>query len=123
MATKNKKIDIEQVRGWCLAQKGTTESVKWDHDLVFSVGDKMYCVVGLEQSPTSASFKASDETFDTLVDRDGFKPAPYLAKHKWVWLNDINLLTEKQWLTYLQEAYSIVKNKLPKAQQKKLGLI
>ena len=122
MATKGKNIDLEQIRTWCLQLKGTTESVKWGNDLVFSVGEKMYCAVGLDQSPTSASFKASDDSFDVLTAREGFKPAPYLAKHKWIWLIDINLLGEKQWLKYLEEAYTLVKNKLPKAQQKRLGL-
>jgi predicted DNA-binding protein (MmcQ/YjbR family) len=120
--TKHNHIDLEQIRKWCLLQKGTTESVKWENDLVFSIGEKMYCVVALDQTPTSASFKAADDTFDLLVAREGFKPAPYLAKHKWVWLSDVRLLPEKQWLELLKEAYTLVKDKLPKAQQKRLGL-
>jgi hypothetical protein len=33
-------MDIEFIRKHCTSLKGVTEDVKWDHDLVFSIGGK-----------------------------------------------------------------------------------
>ncbi len=82
-------MNIEDIQTICLKMKGVKEDIKWGHDLVFSIGEKMFCVVGLEQSPTSASFKVSDEEFEEMCNRPGFKPAPYVARYKWVWTENI----------------------------------
>lgn len=102
--------DVQQV---CQKFPGVTEDIKWGHDLVFSVGGKMFCVLGLDQQPTSASFKVTDDEFDEMAARPGFKPAPYMAKHKWVWVDDINLIKKNDWKLYLKQSYEQVKAKLP----------
>jgi predicted DNA-binding protein (MmcQ/YjbR family) len=106
-------MTIEDIQQICQELKGVTEDIKWGHDLVFSVGGKMFCVLGLDQQPTSASFKITEEEFDEMVARPGFKPAPYMAKHKWVWLQDIRLLKNREWKSYLSQSYQLVKAKLP----------
>jgi predicted DNA-binding protein (MmcQ/YjbR family) len=50
-------MNVEDIQLICKALPSVTEDIKWEHDLVFSIGGKMFCVVGLEQSPTTASFK------------------------------------------------------------------
>ena len=101
---------------------GVSEDIKWEHDLVFSIGGKMFCVAGLDQSPTTASFKVKDEEFDEMFNKPGFKPAPYVAKYKWVWIDDINKMKKKDWEKYLQQSYDLVKDKLSAKQKKQLGL-
>ena len=105
-----------------MALPGTTEDVKWGHDLVFSIGGKMFCVVGLNQSPTSASFKVLEEEFEEVSMREGFKPAPYVAKYKWVLVEDINTLSAKEWQHYASQSYTLVKNKLAPKIKKTLDL-
>ncbi len=78
--------------------------------------------VGLDQFPTTASFKVRDEEFEEMCDRPGFKPAPYVAKYKWVWIEDINKMKKAEWKKYLQQSYDLVKNKLPTKVKKQLGL-
>ena len=73
---KHYLMNIEDIEAICKALPGVTTDVKWGQDLVFSVGAKMFCVVGLEQSPVTASFKVTDEEFDEMSSRPGFKPAP-----------------------------------------------
>ncbi len=46
----------------------------------------MFCVVGLDQFPTTASFKVKEDEFDEMCNRNGFKPAQYVARYKWVGL-------------------------------------
>jgi predicted DNA-binding protein (MmcQ/YjbR family) len=106
-------MNIEEIQSVCREWPGVTEDVKWGADLVFSVGNKMFCVVGLEQSPVTASFKVTDEEFDEMSTRPGFKPAPYVAKHKWVWIEDINKMKKSDWKKYLKQSYDLVKAKLP----------
>jgi len=106
-------MNIEEIQAICREWPGVTEDIKWGADLVFSVGNKMFCVVGLEQSPVSASFKVTDEEFDEMSSRPGFKPAPYVAKYKWVWIDDINKMKKTEWKKYLKQSYELVKAKLP----------
>ena len=100
--------------------KSVTEDIKWGHDLVFSIGGKMFCVAGLDQTPTSASFKVKDEEFDEMCNRDGFIPAPYVAKYKWVLAQDINKMKKADWKYYLKQSYNLVREKLPAKMKKSL---
>jgi len=92
------------------------------YDLVFSIGGKMFYVVSLNQLPVTASFKVNDEEFDEMCDRDGFKPAPYLARYKWVHVDDITKLTNSDWKKYIKQSYNLVKEKLSPKNKKQLGI-
>jgi predicted DNA-binding protein (MmcQ/YjbR family) len=116
-------MNIEDIQTICRQLPGVTEDIKWGHDLVFSIGGKMFCVVGLEESPTTASFKVPDEEFEEITNWPGFKPAPYVAKYKWVRIEDINKMKKTDWKKYLQQSYDLVKIKLPAKLKKQLGLI
>ena len=115
-------MNIEDIQNICKALPAVTEDIKWGNDLVFSVGGKMFCVAGLNQSPTTASFKVTDEEFDEMCDRDGFKPAPYVAKYKWVWIDDISKMKKGDWKKYIKQSYELVKAKLPNKIKKQLGI-
>lgn len=115
-------MTTEDLRRICTALKGVTEDIKWEHDLCFCIGDKMFLVTGLDEQPVNASFKVSDEEFDELSARPGFMPAPYMARHKWVRVEDINSLSKKQWEQYAKQSYELVKSKLPRKRLRELGL-
>ncbi|HLA56618.1 MAG TPA: MmcQ/YjbR family DNA-binding protein [Flavobacterium sp.] len=115
-------MTIEDLQTICRAMPHVTEDIKWGHDLVFSIGGKMFCVAGLDQSPTTASFKATDDQFEEMSQRPGFKPAPYVAKYKWVFIDDINKMKKAEWEQYLSQSYGLVKAKLPPKIIKQLGL-
>jgi predicted DNA-binding protein (MmcQ/YjbR family) len=115
-------MNIEDIQTICRELPAVTEDIKWDNDLVFSVAEKMFCVVGLNQSPVSASFKVTDEEFDEMCSRESFKPAPYVARYKWVLIDDINKMSKKEWKKYLTQSYNLVKEKFPVKTKKQLGL-
>ena len=115
-------MNIEQIQQICKALPGVTEDIKWGQDLVFSIGGKMFCVIGLDQDPTSASFKVKDDEFEEMSSRPGFKPAPYVAKYKWVWVEDIRKMKKVEWEKYLKQSYQLVSEKLPVKVKKQLGL-
>jgi len=116
-------MNIEELQQLCKSLPHVTEDIKWQNDLCFCIGGKMFCVIGLNQSPTSVSFKVLEEEFEELSQREGFKPAPYVAKYKWVLVEDINTLSAKEWKNYATQSYTLVKNKLAPKIKKELGLV
>lgn len=115
-------MTLEEIQNICRQLPAVTEDIKWENDLVFSVGGKMFCVVGLDQSPVSASFKVTDEEFEEICTWPGFKPAPYVAKYKWVLIEDINKMKKADWNKYLRQSYQLVSDKLSAKLKKQLGL-
>lgn len=113
-------MTLPHIQHICLSLPSVTEDIKWGHDLVFSIGTKMFCVLGLDETPTTASFKVTDEEFEEMCNRPGFKPAPYVAKYKWVFIEDVQLMKEEEWVHYLKQSYELVLNKLPKKMQKEI---
>ena len=76
----------------------------------------MFCVAGLD-SPLKVSFKVKEDEFDELSNTPGIIPAPYVARHKWVLIEDVKALDKKQWKHYITQSYELVKAKLSKKQQ------
>lgn len=114
-------MNVETLRKICSSLPAVTEDIKWGNDLVFSVGDKMFCVASLEP-PFSCSFKVSDDEFDELSNQNGFIPAPYMARAKWVLVTDATRLNKKEWEHYVKQSYELVKSKLTKKLRAKLAI-
>ncbi len=114
-------MDIETLREICLSLPAVTEDVKWDHDLVFSVGFKMFCVVSLDP-PFKCSFKVPDEDYETLSQQPGFTPAPYMARAKWVLVSKASTLKSNEWKSYILSSYELVKARLTKKTRAELGI-
>lgn len=113
-------MDIEQLQSLCLSFPKVTEDVKWGN-LVFSVGGRMFCVSSLE-SDFSFSFKAGDEEFEEISNREGFEPAPYLARAKWVLVTRPEAMHHREIENYIRQSYELVKKRLTKKMRLELGL-
>jgi predicted DNA-binding protein (MmcQ/YjbR family) len=110
-------MTLQRIREICLALPGATEQIQWGSDLVFKVGGKMFCVACTEPvapPKVAMSFKCDDETFAQLVEHDGVLPAPYLARAKWVALQQFDTLDASQLLPLITRAFEIVSAKLPR---------
>lgn len=114
-------MQIEALQKFCLSLPAVTEDVKWDNDLCFSVGGKMFCVMSLH-APFKCAFKVPDEDFDELSATDGFIPAPYMARAKWVLVSKPSILNKKQWENYIQKSYELIKTRLTRKTRKDLGI-
>lgn len=112
-------MDLESLRSFCKTLPHTTEDIKWEHDLCFLIGNKMYCVTGFTP-PLRLSFKAAEEEFDELSEKPGFKPAAYLARYKWIFIEDTGRLSDKELKRLIKQSYELVKAKLPKKILKEL---
>ena len=114
-------MTITEIRQICLAFPGVTEDIKWENHLCFNIGGKMFLVTAPDNVPVSASFKTSDEDFEILPNRPGFIPAPYMARNKWIFVDDISRFSKKDWEKYLQSSYSLISSKLPLRVQKEIA--
>lgn len=115
-------MDIETIQAICKKYKGVTEDIKWVDHLCFNVSGKMFLITAPDNVPISASLKVTDEVFGELCDKEGFMPAPYLARYNWIWMDDIGRLSKKQWEIFIDAAYHLVASKLPSRTRKQLGL-
>ena len=115
-------MNLDTLRDLCRKLPAVTEDIKWGHDLCFSVAGKMFCVAALD-GPLSVSFKVKDEEFDELSSSVGIRPAPYVARYKWVLVEEVDRLNRKEWEHYVKQSYELVRNKLPKKLAKQHGLI
>ena len=113
-------MNIDTIRKICGKLPGVTEDIKWGNDLCFLVAEKMFCVSSLD-GPTKISFKVKDEEFDTLSNRPGIIPAPYVARYKWILVEKMTVFTKKEWEKYILQSYDLVRSKLPKQIQGKLN--
>jgi predicted DNA-binding protein (MmcQ/YjbR family) len=112
-------MNIDFIQNYCEQLPGVTTDIKWGYDLVFSVGEKMFCVCSTEP-PLKVSLKVNDEEFDEICIRDGFQPAPYLARAKWVLIDKPGILNKQEWESFLKRSYDLVTAKLPRKIQEKV---
>jgi len=107
-------MTLEAIQKICKSFPEVTEDIKWEDHLCFNMGGKMLLITSPNLSPITASFKTTEEKFNELTEREGFKPAPYLGKHKWVYVDDISRMNNKEWKELLELSYNLIKAKLPK---------
>lgn len=114
-------MTIAEIREICLSFPAVTEDIKWSDHLCFNIGGKMFLVTAPDNVPVSASFKASNEDFEVLPNRAGFIPAPYMARNKWIFVDDINRFSKKDWENYLRKAYDLIASKLSLKLQREIA--
>lgn len=108
-------MNIDNIRSICKKLPAVTEGIKWGNDLCFMIGEKMFCVAVLE-GPLKVSFKVTDAEFDEISNLPGIIPAPYVARHKWVLVENIKVFDKTKWEYYINQSYQLVKSKLTKKQ-------
>ncbi len=104
----------------CRALPGVTMDVQWGDDHVYKVGGRMFAVQG--PAGDSFSFKASDIAFEVLTETGPGKPAPYLARAKWVWFASLSDQDADEVEGWLRTAHGLVAAKLTRKLRQDLGL-
>ena len=106
-------MTLDALRSFCNSLPHVTEDIKWGNDLCFSIGKKMFCVSNMVY-PLMISLKVKDEEFDELSNQPGIKPAPYVARYKWILIDNEKVFSKSKWEFYIRQSYELVKSKLPK---------
>jgi predicted DNA-binding protein (MmcQ/YjbR family) len=116
-------VRFEDFEAYCLTLPAAVLSIQWEGEHVFKVGGKMFAVAGRMGGPGGGYvFKASDMAFELLVEDGVARPAPYLARAKWVQLVSRDSLGEEDLKAYLRQAHALVAAKLTRAVRRELGL-
>ena len=104
----------------CLRLPAATKVVQWEGTSVFKVGGKMFALSGGFTS--SYMFKTSNMAYAMMIEHGIARPAPYLARAKWVQLVSNNALPDAELTAYLTQAHALIVAKLTRKARKELGL-
>jgi predicted DNA-binding protein (MmcQ/YjbR family) len=103
----------------CRALPGVTMVIQWGADAVYKVCDRIFAITG----PTGGvSFKATDIAYEALTDSGRARPAPYLARAKWVYFDHLADLDADEVRGWLATAHALVAAKLTRAERTEIGL-
>ena len=120
-AKRAAKTPTDPLVAFCRTLPAATEDVKWDNDLVFSVGGKMFTVMSLPDCDR-LSFKVDPAVFDTMTGHNGIVPAPYMARHHWVMITDRKKIARSSLEEMIAESHRLVAAKLPRKTRQALDL-
>ncbi len=109
----------EAFDAFCLSLPGTSMNIAWEVDRLYKVGGKMFAVLGPDGV---VSFKANDVAFEMLVETGAARPAPYLARAKWVHVDDPEALPDADLKRYLADAHALIAARLTRKARRDLGL-
>lgn len=112
-------MNAEDLRIMCLSLPHVTEDVKWDTNLCFLIGEKLFCLSPLD-GEFGAVIKVPTEDFENWMDRPGFNQAPYFAKRQWVHITAENDLTADEWIALINQSYQLIKSKLTRKKIREL---
>jgi predicted DNA-binding protein (MmcQ/YjbR family) len=68
------------------------------------------------------SFKVEDERFLELTDREGFIPAPYLARAKWVQVTNLKAGADAELKALIRRSHELVLARLSRKVQTALAM-
>ena len=115
-------MNIEKLREFCLSLPHVTEDVKWEKDLCFSVGGKIFCACGIQPSDSwQFSFKCTPEKFAELTEMKGVEPAPYVARYHWVAVTGSSALADGELEDLISKSYLMVFQNLPASVRQSLA--
>ena len=106
---------------FCRKLPHATEDIKWEKDLCFSIGGKMFAVFDVDHLD-HVGFKTTPATFAMLTKQAGIIPAPYAARFHWVAMRNPKPLPRAALKALIKESYQLVAAKLPRKVRKKLGM-
>jgi predicted DNA-binding protein (MmcQ/YjbR family) len=122
-------MDAERARAFLLSLPHVVETQQWGDNLVFWVGDKaiggkMFALLDLAGGLAHgvAMYAAGPERFHALLEMDGLKPAPYMARIFWVAAERWGALRGVQWEEEFRAAHAITLAKLPRRTREVLAM-
>ena len=105
-------MDVDAIRAFCLAFSHATEKLQWGDDLCFKVRGKIFAILGLDNP--RLCLKCTPDTFAELIERDDFRPAPYVGRYKWVMLDRLDAARDAELQELIRQSFQMVSAKAPK---------
>jgi len=118
-------MNIEELREFCLSFKGTDESFPFDEQtLVFKVMGKMFCLSGLEHTPTQCNLKCDPErAIELREEYAGVLPGYHMSKAHWNTIVFDGSFSDELAKEWIQDSYDLVVSGLPKKLKNELNMI
>ena len=115
-------MNNEEIRGYCLAKPGVTESLPFnDTALVFKVMDKMFALLDLSDDSRGITLKCDPELALELREQyPEVTPAYHFNKKHWNTVYIDGSVSNKLIFEWITHSYNLVVNALP--EKKKKGL-
>ncbi|WP_417688349.1 MmcQ/YjbR family DNA-binding protein [Roseibium sp.] len=106
------------------ALPAATHVVQWGNASVWKVGGKIFAICSSwgSEGDYRINFKCSDMSYSLLTQQDGINPAPYLARAKWVRIENPHALDDEAIEAYITAAHKIIASKLTRKLRNDLGL-
>ena len=114
-------MDIDTYRSHCLQKKGVTEEFPFDHHtLVYKVMGKIFTLAHMEPFDR-INLKCSPELALQLRENyEGVTPGYHMNKKHWNTVSTDGSIPEKTICQWIDTAYELVVDKLPKKDKQKL---
>jgi len=113
-------VTKDQLHAAAMALPGAHMDVQWGDDHVYKVAGKMFAAT--DGAYAGLSFKATDIAFEALTESGRARPAPYLARARWVKLDDLAAQDAAEVSDWVRTSHGLVAAKLTKTQRAEIGL-
>ncbi|EFO32878.1 conserved hypothetical protein [Roseibium sp. TrichSKD4] len=122
---KAPSVTRSEFNQFCASLSATTNVIQWGNASVWKVGGKIFAICSAwgDDIEDKVAFKCSGLSYSLLSDQEGFRPAPYLARAKWIQVTKPEALTDDELRDYISAAHKIISAKLTRKQRADLGLI
>ena len=105
-------MDVDAIRAFCLAFPSATEKLQWGDDLCFKVHGKIFVILGLDNP--RLCFKCTPDTLAQLIEREDFRPAPYVGRYKWVMMDRLDAAGDAELQELMRQSFALVSAKAKK---------
>lgn len=113
-------MNIEEIREYCIAKKGVTESFPFDDTgLVFKVMDKMFGLLALESHRLSLK-NLPDKNMELRAEYSSIIPGYHFNKQHWNTIELDGSIPVKLLQEMIDESYNLVVQKLTRKQKDEL---
>jgi len=119
-------MNVERIREFLLGLPDVVETAQWG-GIVFWVGDKaiggkMMAMVNLDGGEEPIFYPVGQERMAELVELEGIRPAPYMARIFWVAAERWDVWRTSEWESELRAAHALTFAKLPPKAKKVLAM-
>jgi len=114
-------MNIEELREYCLAKKGVTESFPFDEStLVFKVAGKMFCLTDLVDDFAVALKNDPEKNMELRERFPAVRPGYHMNKQHWNTVLIDSSISDIMLKQLIDESYRIIVNKLPQKVREEL---
>ena len=118
-------MTVDDYNRFCAALAHAHHVVQWGDAEVWKIAQKVFAIGGWNVGDEfCVTFKCSKISFELLQEKEGLRPAPYLASRGFTWIQRTGpgYMNDAMLQDYLKESYRLVSLGLTKKKQKELGL-